>query len=230
MRWTSVLGGAPTRLAVMSRPPVEHHDPATERNERIVVSAAVVGGAALIAATLRLPRGSGAFYVAGLALAAVWIVASLASGPVRWYGTTTGQREQFGLGVVAGVLTFGGFVGGAAVGRHISVLAGPIDSVLGKADAGPVVAVLGLALVNGVAEELFFRGALVESLPARGALVVSTAIYIAVTAVAGNTALTVAAIVMGAVFAIERRITGGIVASIVTHLSWSTLIILFLPR
>jgi hypothetical protein len=45
-----------------------------------------------------------------------------------------------------------------------------------------------------------------------------------------NVALVAAAVVMGTVFMVERRITGAVVAPIVTHLSWSTLVILFLPR
>lgn len=200
------------------------------RSQRATVWVAVVAGAALIAATLRLPRGSGAFYAAGFALAVVWIVAAVFFGPIQWWGDVPTRREQALLGVVGGGLTFAVFLAGAAIGRHISLLAGPIDSVLGKADAGPVIAVLALALVNGFAEELFFRGALVDVMPARAALVASTAVYIAVTAVAGNTALVLAAAVMGTVFAVERRISRGLVAPILTHLVWSTLIILFLPR
>ena len=122
------------------------------------------------------------------------------------------------------------FVPAAEIGRNFTVLAGPIDNVLGKADAGPVVAVLALALVNGLAEELFFRGALNDAIAGRWALIASTVVYVGVTAVAGNIALTLAAVVMGAVFAAERRITAGLVAPIVTHLLWSTLIVVALPR
>ena len=35
---------------------------------------------------------------------------------------------------------------------------------------------------------------------------------------------------MGAVFSAERRATGGVLAPIVTHLTWSTLMLLLLPR
>ena len=140
-----------------------------------------------------------------------------------------GSRD-LAIGVAVGGAMFGVFVLGAEIGRHISVLAGPIDSVLRKADGGSMAFVITLALVSGVAEELFFRGALLAVVPVRHAAVISVLIYVAVTAVAGNTALTIAAIVMGAVFALERVVTGGLVASITTHVVWSTLMILALPR
>jgi membrane protease YdiL (CAAX protease family) len=197
---------------------------------RNMVFATVVVGAVLIGATLRLPRASAGFYVVGFVLAAVWVVASLIHGSIPWWGDAMSRPAQIGLGVLFGGLTFGVFVVGAVVGRHISFLAGPIDNVLSKADAGPVVAVLTLALVNGVAEELFFRGVLVDAIGDRWTWTIALVVYIAVTAVGGNTALAVAALVMGVVFVGERAVTRGIAASIVTHVVWSTLIILFLPR
>ncbi len=216
-------------LTTLRRDP---NEPTTTRRPYAspVVWTALVVGAVLIAATLRLPRGSTGFYLAGFGLAAVWLAGVAASGPIPFVGRTMPWANQLAIGVVLGGLTFALFLGGADIGRRISVLAGPIENVLGKADAGSVAAVLTLALVNAVAEELFFRGALLEVLPARHALVVSIVIYIAVTAVAGNTALAVAALVMGVIFAVERLITGSVLASIVTHVTWSTLIILFLPR
>ena len=186
-------------------------------------------GAALVGATLRLPRGSTGFYVAGYALAMVWVIAALVCGDVR-RPSVAGRRFDVVLGIVAAVVSFGVFVLAAAIGRRISVLAGPIEDLLGKADAGPILAVLALALVNGVAEELFFRGVLVEAIGGRRAAVLSVAVYVGVTAVAGNTALTLAALVMGVVFTAERVYTGARTASIITHLVWSTLMILALPR
>lgn len=43
-------------------------------------------------------------------------------------------------------------------------------------------------------------------------------------------ALVAAAVVMGAVFAWERRTTGTVLAPAVTHLTWTTLMITLLPR
>ena len=197
---------------------------------RVLIVATVVVGSALIGATLRLPRGSTGLYIAGFALAAVWIVSSLLYGPVQWRSPTLTLQAELAAGVVLGVLTFGLFLGGSQIGKQITVLAGPIHSVLGKADAGSLAAVLTVALVNGLAEEMFFRGALIDAIGPHHALVLSVILYVGVTAVSGNAALTLAAIIMGAVFVIERHITGALLAPIVTHLVWSTLIILLLPR
>ena len=54
--------------------------------------------------------------------------------------------------------------------------------------------------------------------------------YAIVTAATGNVALVIAAAVMGALFSLERRSTRGVLAPMVTHLTWSTLMVLALPR
>ncbi|MCU1400636.1 MAG: hypothetical protein JWN62_3745 [Acidimicrobiales bacterium] len=199
-----------------------------------IVWFALIGGGALIAATLRVQRNSAAFYAAGFGLAAVWVLSAWAAAG-RIQLTQRGRAvEGASIGALIGVLTFGVFVGADEVGRRNSFLAGPIRNVLGKADSGSLVFVLALALVNAVAEEVFFRGTLFDALSHRTgpgvAGSISVALYVAVTAVGGNTALTVAALVMGAVFVAERIFTRGLLAPIVTHLTWSTLVLLLLPR
>jgi uncharacterized protein len=87
-----------------------------------------------------------------------------------------------------------------------------------------------VALVNGLAEELFFRGALYSAFGRHRPVLWSTLAYVAVTAASGNLMLTLAAAAMGTLFALERRATRGILAPTVTHVVWSTLMIFFLPR
>jgi membrane protease YdiL (CAAX protease family) len=157
------------------------------------------------------------------------VIAAAACGDLR-RPSVARRRFDVTVGLVVAAVSFIAFVVAAAIGRHISVLAGPIDDLLAKADTGPVIAVLALALVNAVAEELFFRGVLVDAVGGRRAAVVSVLVYVAVTAVAGNTALTIAAFVMGVVWTVERLYTNARTASIVTHVVWSTLMILALPR
>jgi hypothetical protein len=84
-------------------------------------------------------------------------------------------------------------------------------------------------LVNGLAEELFFRGALYPAAGRRRPLVVSTAVYALVTGMTGNPALVLASAAMGTLFGWQRRATGGIQAPIITHLVWSALMIRYLP-
>jgi membrane protease YdiL (CAAX protease family) len=110
-------------------------------------------------------------------------------------------------------------------------LVGPaLDGVLATADAGPITVVLFIALVNGAGEELFFRGALHAALEAHRPAIATTILYVLVTAATGNVALITAAAVMGTLFSLERLSTRGVLAPMVTHLTWSTLMVLALPR
>jgi membrane protease YdiL (CAAX protease family) len=88
--------------------------------------------------------------------------------------------------------------------------------------------VLATALVNGAAEELFFRGAVYDAAGPR-AMPVSTGAYVLATSATRNPALVLASVVMGALFAAQRRSTGGIQAPLLTHITWSVLMLRFLP-
>jgi uncharacterized protein len=57
----------------------------------------------------------------------------------------------------------------------------------------------------------------------------STAVYALTTAATRNPALVLASIVMGSMFGLQRRATGGVQAPLITHLVWSTLMVAFLP-
>ena len=87
-----------------------------------------------------------------------------------------------------------------------------------------------VALLNGLGEELFFRGALFSALGTHHPVAATTVIYVAVTAATGNIALVVAAGAMGTLFSLQRKRTAAILAPTVTHLCWSTLMLLALPR
>jgi membrane protease YdiL (CAAX protease family) len=197
---------------------------------RVVAAITVLVGAALLALALRLRRGSTEFYAVTLLVALTWTVPSVLVRPPPIGGRRL--RDDATVGALLGAVMFGVFVAGAAIGRHIDAIADAIDRILRKADGGPVVAVLVVALLNGVAEELFFRNTLIVALGTqrRRAYVIAFVVYVVVTAVSANTALTLAAVVMGAVFAVERWRTGNLVAPIATHVVWSTLMILAFPR
>jgi membrane protease YdiL (CAAX protease family) len=201
------------------------------RRRRMTVTITVPIGAALLAATLLVPRGSTSFTVFGLLVAVTWIAGALISGPIPVRPLAPARvRPVIAVAIVVGVGFFFAFLGAYLIARHLPALAPALDSVLGKADAGPVLVVLAIALVNAVGEELFFRGALHAALEPHRAGLFATLVYIAVTATAGNLALVVAAVVMGTVFSLERTYTRSVLASVVTHVVWSTLILLALPR
>ena len=84
-------------------------------------------------------------------------------------------------------------------------------------------------LANGAAEEVFFRGAMYAAVGENHPVAVSTAVYTLATVATRNPALVLAAAVMGTLFGLQRRSSGGIQAPVLTHLTWSTLMLHFLP-
>src|SRR6185295_3752849 len=104
-----------------------------------------------------------------------------------------------------------------------------ITSVLSYATRGTGPLVLTTALANAVAEEVFFRGALYAALAERRAVPVSAAVYVTATAATRNPALVLASAVMGTLFAAQRRASGGGQAPILTHVTWSALMLRYLP-
>ncbi len=85
-------------------------------------------------------------------------------------------------------------------------------------------------MINGVAEELFFRGALYTALTKYRPVLVSTVLYvIATAATTGNPMLGFAAIILGTICAWLRRATGGVLAPMLTHFFWGLVLVLALP-
>jgi membrane protease YdiL (CAAX protease family) len=211
----------------------EPSEPAPARRRRLlVVGATLAAGTVVLAATVAVPRGSLAFSLLGFLLAAIWMAGSAASGPLDLGPSTdrTESRRSALTAIVLGVLAFVAFFGASLVARHVPGLDGAVDSVLATADAGPAVLVLAIAVVNAVAEERFFRGALPVALVGDHRAVVATAVYVLVTAATLNVALVVAAAAMGTVFMLERLATRGILAPTLTHVTWSLLMLLAIPR
>jgi uncharacterized protein YbjT (DUF2867 family) len=81
-----------------------------------------------------------------------------------------------------------------------------------------------------IGEEVFFRGALFEAVDdRRRGVSPSTAVYSLVITATRNPALVLASGIMGTLFARQRRATGGIQAPTLTHVTWSMLMLRFLP-
>jgi CAAX protease family protein len=189
-----------------------------------------VVGTALLAVTLRVPDGSAWFTVLGLLVAATWTVGSFVSGPIPFQPNRPMAWRTFVGPVMAGAAAFGTFLAAYLVARHLPLVGPALDGVLATADAGSTALVLFVALVNGAGEELFFRGALHAALEPHRPAIATTIVYVVVTAATGNVALVIAAAVMGVLFSLERLSTRGVLAPMVTHLTWSTLMVLALPR
>ena len=218
---------------VVAACPVPHHEPpALVRRRRIVVAIVLVIGAVLLGYSLTRPPGDASFFWLTLALAAVWAVGALASGPlhlgcIRFRGRN--QRPVI-TGTAVGLLLGAVFIVGGLIAREIPPVREYITRVLEFADYGPLLLVTFITVVNGVAEEMFFRGALYTALGRFHPVLVSTVLYVIATGVAtGNPMLGFAAIVLGTVCAIERQKTGGVLAPMLTHFFWGLVMVLALP-
>ncbi|MEV6558552.1 CPBP family intramembrane glutamic endopeptidase [Nocardia sp. NPDC051756] len=188
------------------------------------VAAIAVAGTGLLGASFAAEPDSAEFYRLTLATAATWTLGGSA------LGTDTDKPERPVLApVLIGAGTFVVFYGCALIARRIPFLRKAIAGVLQYAERGPTPPVLLITLANGAAEEIFFRGA-VYSVAGRHPVLVSTGIYACSTAATRNPALVLASVLMGTLFGVQRRATGGIQAPLLTHLTWSILILHYLPR
>lgn len=186
------------------------------------VAAVAIAGTGLLGASFAAEPDSAEFYRLTLATAATWAI----GGGIP----DLGEPERPVLTpVLIGGTTFAVFYGCALISRRIPFLRKAIASVLRYAEQGPTPRVLLITLANGAAEELFFRGA-VYSVAGRHPVLVSTGVYACVTAATRNPALVLASIVMGTLFGLQRRATGGVQAPLLTHLTWSALMLHYLPR
>ncbi len=205
--------------------------PSVVRRRRLVVAVVLVCGAVVLGLSLTRQPGEPSFYWLSLALAGVWFLGAFASGPLHLGGVCWRGRNQRPIvsGALIGLLLGGVFVAGGLVVREIPPVAHLIRSVLLFANQGSWRLSLAIALTAAIAEELFYRGALYTALGRRHPLVFSTVLYVAVCLASRNVMLGFAAIFLGTVSAFERRSTGGVLASVLTHFVWSLVVMLALP-
>jgi len=194
---------------------------------RWVVLATLVVGAASLALTLRLEPGDGRFLAGAAWMAAVWAVGALLSGPLP-HSERGRAGVALGAGVLAGALAVVACVAGGLVAARIPSLREPAEHLLAHAGADTAVVVV-LTLANGVAEEMFFRGALFDAVPSALAVPVTSGVYALTTVGSGVLLLVVAALLLGIAAAVLRRRTGGVLAPVVLHLTWSAGMLLLLP-
>ncbi len=153
------------RAALLSPVEGQHADPPGARTRRrVVVAVTLVAGSAVLAWALRIRPGDPLFYAASLALALVWGVGAVASGPLHFGRghTRSGEREARPVvqSLALGGLLLVVFLVGALVVARIPVLREPVDELLDHARFGSLAVVLAITMVNGIVEELYFRGAL----------------------------------------------------------------------
>ena len=222
----SELRRAITNVAVPHNEP-----PGVVRRRRIVVAITLVIGAAVLGFSLRRHPGESSFYWLTLLLAAVWIAGGFISGPLHLGGICWRGRNQRPVITVTtiGLLLGGVFVVGGLIAREIPAVSALITRVLLFAHHGWLPLIVAITLINGVAEEIFFRGALYTALGRYHPVLISTVLYVCATMASGNPMLGFAATILGTVCALERRASGGVLAPLLTHLVWGLIMVLALP-
>ena len=203
------------------------------RRRRIMTVAATgVSGTGLLWAGMSAGAGSRQFYIRTTALAGLWAAGALGSGPVS-PDRPSGQVGTRPCGVVrpvlAGAGAFGVSYGAARLARRVPALNRAISSVLGYAEHGSVPLVMLIASANAVAEELYFRGALWSLAEESHPFLTTTVAYAATTAATRNPALVLAGIATSALFGLQRRTCGSVVAPALSHVTWSLLMLHYLP-
>lgn len=194
---------------------------------RIVCAVTLLLGAAATAWGLSLPAGDPWFYAATGALALVWLGGALlarrlSGRPLRRVVPT--GRSASGdvlLGVGIGVALTVIFLLGAGLVTLVPELRAPVEDLLDHATEGTMVVVLALTVLNGYAEELFFRGSLFDAFAPWWPAVSTTAVYMIVVLGTGIWLLGLAGLAVGASSAWLRVRTGATTAAIVSHLIWS---------
>jgi membrane protease YdiL (CAAX protease family) len=221
------------RRALWDVVPRDHRATTAELRRRQVVTAAfVLIGGVVLGLSLRIEPGSAWFYPATVVLAAVWTVGAFASGPLHLGRIFTGEghltRRPVLVPIAVGLGLAAVFTVGALLVRQVPFLDHQVRSVVDHADEGSAVLLVVITAVNGVAEELFFRGAAYAAIT-RHPVAWTTVAYAIATLATGNVMLAFAALILGAVVGLERRASGGILAPMLTHVAWSVPMLFVLP-
>ncbi|MBZ5738058.1 CPBP family glutamic-type intramembrane protease [Nocardioides mangrovi] len=192
-----------------------------DRRRPLVVGGFLVLGTVLLGISLHVEPGQDWFYPAALVLAATWALGGVLGGP-----PPLGSRSPV-LPLLVGLGLGAVFVVGALVVREIPALDDLVGSVTAYAErgSGPLIGLV--AVLTGVCEELFFRGALYDVVGRP--VVVTTVVYTVATLATGNAMLVFAAALLGLVTAVVRERSGGVLAPAIVHGTWSLVMLLALP-
>jgi len=201
------------------------------KRRRIVVAITLVIGATLLGVSLAVRPGDPLFYWLTFGLAAVWVIGGFASGPLHLgrIALRNALKRPVWPPIFLGVAAAAFFILGSLAVAQIPPLRNLTEDVLAHARFGSLALVAVITALNGIAEEVFFRGALFAAIGVKHPVLISTVIYGVTTVTTGNPMLVFSAFLLGAVFGLQRRATGGVLAPILTHVTWSAIMLFALP-
>lgn len=229
--WPGRVTGA-LRPALIDKVDRDHRQTDAEfLRRRIVVGITLIVGATLLGFSLNAEPGGATFYALTIALAATWVIGGFLSGPlhlgrVNFRGEL---RRPIVIPILLGLVMAAVFILGAVIVREIGPLRDLTEDVLAFARYGSLPLVAAVTLLNGIAEEIFFRGALFAAIGVRYPVVISTVIYTLTTVTTGNLMLVFSAALLGLLLGLQRRASGGILGPILTHCTWSQAMLFILP-
>lgn len=198
---------------------------------RLVAGITLVIGASILAWSMATEPGDPRFIWLTIALAAVWTAGSFASGPLHAGYIMRNEKLERPIlqPLLLGLIAAGVFVAGALLVAQVPFLTDAVESVLVHARNNPLWVIVFITIINGLSEELFFRGALFAAIGVRHPVAISTVVYGLATVATLNVMLVFAALILGFVVGLQRRVTGGVQASMITHITWSLTMLLVLP-
>jgi membrane protease YdiL (CAAX protease family) len=213
--------------------PRDHQQPDHEfRRRQLIGAATLVVGAVLLGLALHVRPGDALFYPLTLGLAVAYGLGAVASGPLHlgWTHDRTGRQVRPVVApLLLGLVLLALFLVGAATVVSVPGLRDPVEHLLDHARLGSLPVVAAVTAITGLTEELFFHGALYAAVGRRFPVTVTTVAYTLVTAVSGVLLLVLAGALVSFVTGLQRRTTGGVLAPIITHLTWSMGMLFLLP-
>ncbi|MGO3886012.1 MAG: CPBP family intramembrane glutamic endopeptidase [Mycetocola sp.] len=186
-------------------------------------------GTALLWVTFSSIHSSAVFILLALTLAAVWFA-------FAWMLTRNGQtapsdstRPRTGQALVRALLISVGtaavFFAGTLLLINAPVIGPAVDTAARGAENAPLLVTVIVALITGLGEEAFFRGALPSLWRFPLGDGVATIAYTLSTLATGNPALILAAPLLAIACIWARRVTGRLWAAMMVHAVWSLVMI-----
>jgi hypothetical protein len=194
------------------------------------VKATTAAAAAAAAWALLVAASPPWFFGAAIPFCAAWIALSARAAPPGLAGRLRPRWGDAGLGLSAALLLYAAtraFLW-AGCGGATDLLCGPLAAMFARFDTRSVVPALGLGLLVGPAEELFWRGVVQQRLVPRlgraGAVAATTALAGLVALASGEPFLALATVPTYAVWGALAAWRESLVPSLLSHSTWSVLV------